>query len=133
MEIDKIRNEALTEDSKMEAIADYLEGAGGKPTLDVVLENGNTAIGKEAKFETENSPRNFSIVSGTQLYTQKEDADGATIVQITSDGKLSVDYGPAQGNPSFFTIEMKGGQPKVTMTDDVKAAFRAALGISEEV
>lgn len=129
MELKDIRNEALTEDSKMETIADYLESDAVKPTLDKVLKNGNTATGKEAKIVSADNAHNFSIVSDAQLYTQKEYADGAAIAQLTSDGKFSLDYDPEQGNPSFFTIEMNGGQPRVLMSDDIKAAFRAALGV----
>lgn len=128
MDIEKIRNEALTEDSKMEMIADYLDGE-YKPTLDKVLENGDTATGKEAKLASADSAHDFSTVTSTQLYTQKEYADGAAIAQLTSDGKLSLDYDPEQGTPSYFTIEMNEGSPRVLMSDDIKAAFRTALGI----
>lgn len=131
MELNDIRNEALTEDSKMETIADFLQGE-GKPTLDRVLANGNTATGKEAKIVSVDSDRNFSVISDTQLYTQKEYADGAAIAQLTSDGKLSIDYDPEQGNPSYLTVEINEGAPRVLMSDDVKAAFRAALGLPEE-
>ena len=37
MSIDKIRNEALTEDEKMEIIADYLDGDSGKTPNDVTI------------------------------------------------------------------------------------------------
>lgn len=129
MELKDIRNEALTEDSKMETIADYLESDAVKPTLDKVLENGNTATGKEAKIVSADNVQDFSIVTSTQVLTQKATADGAAIAQLTSDGKFALDYGPAQGIPSFFSIEMNGGQPRVLMSDDMKAAFRAALGV----
>lgn len=131
MDIQKIRNEALTEDEKMEAIADYIESSGGsiKPTLDEVLENGNTATHKELKLRSEDSDKNFTTLSETQVYTQKEYAGGAAIAQITSDGKFSLDYGPAQGTPTYLTIEVSEGTPKVMMSDNMKDAFRTALGI----
>lgn len=131
MEIDKIRNEALTEDAKMEMIADYLEGGkgGSKATLDEVLGNGDTATDKTAKIEASKGSHDFSTMSSTQFYTQKEYASGAAIAQITSDGKLSLDYDPEQGNPSYFTIEMNEGTPRVIMSDDIKDAFKTALGI----
>lgn len=130
MDIEEIRNEALTEDSKMEMIADYLDGGEGSFNFDKVLDNGDTATGKTAKIETTKGSHDFSTMSSTQFYTQKEYADGAAIAQITSDGKLSLDYDPEQGNPSYFTIEMNGGVPRVIMSDDIKAAFKTALGIS---
>lgn len=129
MDIEKIRNEALTEDFKMETIADFLESDMVKPTLDKVLENGDTATNKTAKIKAADNAQNFSSISSTQLYTQKEYADGAAIAQITSDGKLSLDYDPEQGNPSYFTIEMNEGAPKVLMSDDIKDAFKSALGV----
>lgn len=126
--IEQIRDEILTEDFKMELIADYLDGE-YKPTLDKVLDNGDTATGKEAKLVSADSAHDFSTVTSTQLYTQKEYADGAAIAQLTSDGKLSLDYDPEQGNPTYLTIEVSEGTPKVLMSDDMKAAFRTALGI----
>lgn len=129
MDIEKIRNEVFTEDFKMELIADYLESEAAKPGLNAVLENGDTATNKTAKIEAAEGSHDFSTMSSTQFYTQKEYADGAAISQITSDGKLSLDYDPEQGNPSYFTIEMNEGTPRVLMSDDIKAAFRTALGI----
>lgn len=130
MDIENIRNEALTEDTKMEAIADYLNGGEGGFGLDKVLANGDTAANKTIKIEASDGSHDFSTMSSTQFYTQKEYADGAAIAQITSDGKISIDYDPEQGNPSYFTIEMNGGTPRVLMSDDMKDAFKAALGIS---
>lgn len=129
MDIEKIRNEALTEDTKMEAIADYLDGGEGSFDLDKVLANGNTATGKTAKLTTTDNTRNFTEISATQVATQKEYADGAAIAQITSDGKISLDYDPEQGNPTFLSIEVNNGTPRVLMSDDMKAAFKTALGI----
>lgn len=129
MDINKIRDESRTEDSKMEMIADWLDGEHPDLTLDKVLENGNTATGKEAKLASADSTHDFSTITSTQLYTQKEYADGAAIAQLTSDGKLSLDYDPEQGTPSYLTIEMNEGSPRVLMSDDIKAAFRTALGI----
>lgn len=129
MSIGKIRNEALTEDTKMEAIADYLDGGEGSFDFDKILANGDTATDKTAKIEATEGSHDFSTMSSTQFYTQKEYADGAAIAQITSDGKFSLDYDPEQGNPSYLTIEMNEGTPRVLMSDDIKAAFRTALGI----
>lgn len=130
MDIEKIRNEALTEDTKMETIADYLDGGEGSFDLDKVLSNGNTATGKTAKLAAEDNARNFTEISPTQVATQKEYADGAAIAQITSDGKIALDYDPEQGNPTFLSIEVNNGTPRVLMSDDMKAAFKNALGIS---
>lgn len=129
MDIEKIRNEIFTEDFKMELIADYLKSENANPGLNQVLENGDTATDKTVKIETSEGSHDFSTMSPTQFYTQKEYADGAAIAQITSDGKLSLDYDPEQGNPSYLTIEMNNGAPRVLMSDDIKAAFRTALGI----
>lgn len=128
-DIDIIRDEKRTEDDKMELLADYLETVDAHSTFDSVLDNGDTATNKAAKIEESAGSHNFSTMTATQVYTQKEYADGAAIAQLTSDGKLSLDYDPEQGNPSFFTIEMSNGTPKVLMSDDVKAAFKDALGI----
>lgn len=130
MDINKIRDEARTEDSKMEMIADWLDGEHPDLTLDKVLENGDTATDKSAKFVSTNNADDFSIITSTQMATQKQYADGAAGAQITSDGKISLNYGPEQGNPTFLSIEVSEGTPKVLMSDDMKDAFKAALGIS---
>lgn len=129
MDIEKIRNEALTEDYKMETIADYLDGGEGSFGLHEVLTNGDTAVDRTAKLEAADNAHNFTELSTTQVTTQKEYADGAAIAQITSDGKISLDYDPEQGNPTFLSIEVNEGTPRVLMSDDMKAAFRTALGI----
>lgn len=129
MDIEKIRDEVFTEDFKMELIADYLKSETANPGLDKVLENGNTATGKTAKLEAADNPHDFTVLSATQVSTQKEYTDGAAIVQITSDGRLSLDYGPEHGNPTFLTVEVNNGSPRVLMSDDMKAAFKTALGI----
>lgn len=127
-EIDKIRDEWRTEDAKLEIVADYLAGE-YKPTFDRVLENGSTATHKTAKIKSADNDRDFTTVSETQVLTQKEYEDGAAIAQITSDGKLALDYDPEQGNPTYLSIEVAEGTPVVMMSDDMKAAFRTALGI----
>lgn len=129
MDIGKIKTNSLTEQRKMELLADYL-GKINALGLDEVLANGDTATHKTAKIVDTDNAHNFASMSETQLYTQKEYADGAAIAQLTSDGKLSLDYDPEQGNPTYFTIEVNEGTPKVLMSDDVKAAFKAALGIN---
>lgn len=127
MSIDKIRNETLTEDSKMEMIADFLESDQVNPGLDKVLENGNTATSKLAKIQIDKD--NFVIVSGTSISGQKTTEGGVADFQITTDGGLYLDFQPTEGTLSTFQIKMDGGTPKVIMSDDIKAAFKAELGI----
>lgn len=127
MDIDKIRNEALTEDAKLEMIADYLEGDAVKPTLDKVLGNGNTADNKQAKFQIDKD--NYIAVSGTSISGQKTTENGVADFQVTADGSFYLDFQPTSGTLSTFQIKMNGGTPKVIMSDDIKAAFKAELGI----
>ena len=98
-------------------------------TLDSVLENGDTATRKTIKIIGELDNRDFSIVSESQFATQKILADGSADVQITSDGTFRIEYNPEVGNPTFLSIRVEAGTPVVSMSDDMKDAFRAALGI----
>jgi hypothetical protein len=129
-DIDKIRNEALTEDFKFETVADFLESIGDMTTLDKVLENGNTATNKTAKFQASGDPQNFVVVNDGNISGQKTTEAGTSTFQITSSGSFTVDFQPADSDSlSIFRVIMGNGTPVVTMSDDVKAAFKAELGI----
>lgn len=129
-DIDKIRNEALTEDFKFETVADFLESIGEMATLDKVLENGNTATSKTAKFQASGDSQNFVAVNDGNISGQKTTEAGTSTFQITSGGNFNIDFQPANSNSlSIFRVLMNDGTPVVQMSDDVKAAFRAELGI----
>lgn len=98
-------------------------------TLDSVLENGDTATHKTIKIVGELDSRDFSVVSESQFATQKILANGSADVQITSDGTFRIEYNPEIGNPTFLSIRVEEGTPVVSMSDDMKDAFIAALGI----
>lgn len=131
MDIDEIRNEALTEDAKMEKIADYIEQDLTVNTLDKVLANGDTATGKTATFRTAESEDDRTGISATQVYGQKTLSNGVADFQLTSDGLFSIGFQANNGNAlSIFQIAMENGTPRVLMSDDIKAAFKAELGIA---
>ena len=68
-------------------------------------------------------------MSESQFATQKILSNGSADVQITSDGSFRVEYNPEIGNPTFLSIRVEEGTPVVSMSDNMKDAFRAALGI----
>lgn len=131
MDINEIRNEVLTEDAKMEKIADYIEQDIENDTLDGVLAKGDTAIGKMATFRTVESEDDRTGISATQIYGQKTLSNGVADFELTSDGLFSIGFQANNGNAlSIFQIAMENGTPRVLMSDDIKAAFKAELGIS---
>lgn len=70
-------------------------------------------------------------ISDTQNYGQKTMSNGVVDFQPTSDVLFSIGFQANNGNvSSIFQIAMENGTPIVSMSDDVKAAFKAELGIS---
>lgn len=131
MDINEIRNGALTEAAKMDKIADYVAGSMTAGTLDSILANGDTATGKMATFRTTESEDDRTGISATQVYGQKTLSNGVADFQLTSDGLFSIGFQANNGNAlSIFQIAMENGTPRVLMSDDIKAAFKAELGIS---
>lgn len=130
MDINEIRNGALTEGAKMNMIADTFSGSTTMGTLDGILANGDTATDKMATFRTSDSADNRTGISATQVYGQKTTTNGVAVFQLTSDGSFSIDFQTNNGNVlSTFQIKMNDGTPRVIMSDDVKAAFKSELGI----
>lgn len=71
MDIEKIRNEALTEDAKMEMIADYLKGGNaGVETVNLVGLSGTFSDEEYAKIQKDNC----IIVASTQYYYKQYSA-----------------------------------------------------------
>lgn len=130
MNIEDIRNEAFTEDAKMETIADYLRSEAANPGLNTVLTNGDTAVQKTAKFRGTAEGNDGVNVSNSSISGQNTTDDGVADFQITSTGDLYLDFQPTDGTLSTFQIKLAGGTPVVVMSDDVKAAFKAELGIA---
>lgn len=76
MDIEKIRNEALTEDTKMEMIADYLKGGNaGVETVNLVGLSGTFSDEEYAKIQKDNCV----ITVGTQYYYKQYSA--ATVIK----------------------------------------------------
>lgn len=98
-------------------------------TLNSVLENGDTAVHKTIKIESENEGQDFSVINEAVFSTQKVSSAGSSHVQITSDGTFYIAYDPESGTPTFLSIRVEEGTPVVSMSDNMKDAFRAALGI----
>lgn len=131
-DIDIIRDEKRTEDDKMELVANYLETVDAHPTLDSVLANGNVANSKTAKFKAATSDTDYVVISDGQIYGEKTTANGVSTFRLLPTGNFYVDFQPANGGEnslSTFQIDMNDGSPRVIMSDDVKAAFKAELGI----
>lgn len=98
MDIEKIRNEALTEDAKMEMIADYLkEGGDGKATgINVVVLGSPSGVLSDEDFDKV-SHDNCVIVASTQYFYKQYDA--ATVLRygslprlISDNTKIIFDY-----------------------------------------
>lgn len=87
MDIDKIRNESLTEDSKMEMIADYLKDSGlvGIETLSLDSLSGTLSDDEYAKI----LKNNCVIIVGTQYYYKQYQA--ATVVRYGAIPRLGTD------------------------------------------
>ena len=86
MDIDKIRNEALTEDTKMEAIADFL--ASGNAGIETVVLDGMTGTLSDedyAKIQRDNC----IITSSTEYFYKQYSA--ATVIRYGALPRLSVD------------------------------------------
>lgn len=131
MSIDDIRNVNITEDAKMDIIADYLENSDVAPTLDKVLENGNTAVGKTAKLQNAERAENFATINDGGFSGQETGDAGVAVARVASSGEIYIDFQHENGNAlSTFQISLQNGVPRVVMSDDVKAAFKAELGIS---
>lgn len=131
MDISKIRNKALTEDAKMGIIEEVLDGGASGVDLDKVLANGNKAVGKDATFQkTAGDNDNASFISFGTFSTSKRLENGTATAQITAEGSLFLDYQPDDGQLTFLHIRVDGGTPRVMMSDNMKAAFKAELGIS---
>ena len=84
MDIDKIRNESLTEDSKMEMIADYLKNSGlvGIETLSLDGLSGTLSDDEYAKILKDNCV----ITVGTQYYYKQYQA--ATAIRYGATPRL---------------------------------------------
>lgn len=130
-DINEIRNEILTEDAKMEKIADYIEQDLTVNTIDKVLDNGDTAIGKQIIFkETADATDNTSMINHSTFSVSKRLTNGTATAQITSNGSLFLEYQPDEGQLTHLHIRVDEGVPKVMMSDDMRAAFKAELGIN---
>ena len=132
-DIDIIRDEKRTEDDKLELVANYLETVDAHPTLDSVLANGSIANSKTAKFKAATNDTDFITVNDDNVSGQKTLSNGVATFRISATGNFYVDFQPNNGDQnslSTFQIDMNNGTPRVVMSDDVKAAFKAELGIA---
>lgn len=130
MDIEKIRNGKLTEGAKMDIIADCFERGEGGLDFDKVLAKGNTATAKSAIFEkTPGAQDDKTMIGPGTVVTSERLANGTATVQITSDGNFFLEYQPDQGTLTHLHIRADNGTPTVLMSDNMKAAFRTALGI----
>lgn len=85
MDINKIRNEALTEDAKMELIADYIESENsGVNVVQVTNMSGTLSDDDYEKLLQSNSV----ILASTQFYYKQYDA--STILRFASAPRLGV-------------------------------------------
>lgn len=84
VDIDKIRNEQLTEDSKMEAIADYLESDGGRNKI--VEINNMTGTLSDEDYDKVNS-NDCIIVASTQYFYKQYSA--ATVIRYGATPRLT--------------------------------------------
>lgn len=86
MDINKIRNEALTEDTKMELIADYIESENsGVNVVQVTNMSGTLSDDDYKKLLQANSV----ILASTQFYYKQYDA--STMLRFASAPRLGVD------------------------------------------
>lgn len=131
MSIQDIKNLALTEDAKMAIIADAIDGSGSTATLDKVLENGNTAVEKQITLKDQNNAQDRMIMSKATVDGSRVVEGGVASCQISSTGSLFLSFqADADGSDTYLDIRVDGGVPKVLMSDNMKAAFKAELGIS---
>lgn len=85
MNINKIRNEALTEDAKMELIADYIEsGDSGINVVQITNMSGTLSDEDYKKLLQANSV----ILASTQFYYKQYDA--STLLRFASAPRLGV-------------------------------------------